>query len=193
MSCRDCGTSDGYLFSKANYVPWCFDCRSYYLIAKGKHECSFTLEEFRNWKAEYGRVCIYCGIDGSQLWDANVSTINGGRSESIGVDRVDNTRGYHLDNIVACCGPCNRVKSNVFTFEEMRKIGLTLQAIWRQRIADEAQRTLEQQAKVEQYHIDNPPPSQVEYPDPKGWPARQWLLECKRIDREFAERDRIRA
>jgi hypothetical protein len=29
-----------------------------------------------------------------------------------GVDRVDNTKGYQPDNVVACCGMCNAFKSN---------------------------------------------------------------------------------
>jgi len=30
--------------------------------------------------------------------------------EANGIDRVDNDKGYHLDNCVACCGICNRMK-----------------------------------------------------------------------------------
>lgn len=36
------------------------------------------------------------------------------------LDRVDNSIGYTLSNVVPCCGPCNRVKGNVLTFEEMK-------------------------------------------------------------------------
>lgn len=40
------------------------------------------------------KPCYYCGV--------NISTI--------GVDRVDNTRGYELDNIQPCCTSCNKMK-----------------------------------------------------------------------------------
>ena len=30
--------------------------------------------------------------------------------ETIGLDRVDNSKGYTLDNTVSCCTPCNRSK-----------------------------------------------------------------------------------
>lgn len=38
--------------------------------------------------------CRYCGSD----------------IKTIGVDRVDNTRGYVLDNVVSCCTTCNLMK-----------------------------------------------------------------------------------
>lgn len=40
------------------------------------------------------KSCYYCG----------------GTIESVGLDRVDNNCGYVLDNVVPCCGKCNRAK-----------------------------------------------------------------------------------
>ncbi len=42
--------------------------------------------------------------------------------ETTGVwlDRLDNTKGYELDNVVPCCGRCNTSKSNNFTPEEWK-------------------------------------------------------------------------
>jgi hypothetical protein len=40
--------------------------------------------------------CEYCGV--------NIKTI--------GLDRVDNDTGYTMENIIPCCGVCNRMKSN---------------------------------------------------------------------------------
>jgi hypothetical protein len=37
----------------------------------------------------------------------------------IGLDRVDNSRGYTTDNVLPCCGGCNVVRSDVLTVEEM--------------------------------------------------------------------------
>ena len=34
-------------------------------------------------------------------------------NESIGIDRIDNSRGYNDDNVVACCKLCNRFKCNL--------------------------------------------------------------------------------
>jgi len=36
-----------------------------------------------------------------------------------GLDRKDNNRGYHVDNVVPCCWGCNAFKGRRYTFEEM--------------------------------------------------------------------------
>lgn len=38
--------------------------------------------------------CMYCGR----------------KIDTIGIDRVDNSKGYSIDNIVPCCINCNRMK-----------------------------------------------------------------------------------
>jgi len=61
-----------------------------------------TLEEFKNLtKLE----CFYCG-----------------RTDSLrGVDRINSTKGYSIDNCVSCCTCCNRMKldytSSVFFYQ----------------------------------------------------------------------------
>ena len=54
-------------------------------------EFSLTFEEFEKY---WNNKCYYCEekIDG------------------VGIDRVDNSIGYLNDNIVACCGICNKMK-----------------------------------------------------------------------------------
>jgi hypothetical protein len=59
---------------------------------------NITKEEF---KKLWNKPCYYCG-----------SEIVG-----IGVDRLDNTKGYQVDNIVPCCAWCNKMKLN-YTKEE---------------------------------------------------------------------------
>ena len=31
----------------------------------------------------------------------------------IGIDRVDSSKGYHIGNVVPCCGTCNYMKSSL--------------------------------------------------------------------------------
>lgn len=57
-------------------------------------EFSLTKEEFREF---WQKPCIYCG---SEIM-------------TIGLDRVDNTQGYLLENVVPCCGVCNLMKKNM--------------------------------------------------------------------------------
>jgi hypothetical protein len=53
-----------------------------------------TLEEMMLF---WGKPCAYC--------DREIVTI--------GLDRVDNNKGYVVGNLVACCGTCNMMKADL--------------------------------------------------------------------------------
>jgi len=53
-----------------------------------------------------GQVCFYC--------KGPLPSISGG-----GLDRIDNEKGYTVDNVVPCCGSCNMIKGDNLTHEEM--------------------------------------------------------------------------
>lgn len=48
-----------------------------------------------------------------------------------GLDRVSAAQGYTRRNVVAACDACNRIKSDVFSYDQMVEIGALLQR-WRQ-------------------------------------------------------------
>ena len=56
------------------------------------------------------KPCFYCG---NRL--GNVQTEIGA-----GLDRLVNSLGYTKENVIPCCGSCNRVRSDVFTVEETK-------------------------------------------------------------------------
>lgn len=59
--------------------------------------------------------CHYCG---------------GGLSKSgHSLDRIDNSLGHQAFNLVPCCGRCNSVKSNYFTYKDMLLLAPTLRKI----------------------------------------------------------------
>lgn len=62
---------------------------------------SLTLDEF---SALILLPCHYCG-----------NPLPETRS---GLDRKDNSVGYEIGNVTPCCTICNRMKSNLFTYEE---------------------------------------------------------------------------
>lgn len=70
------------------------------------HYCGDSPNQVYNFKGSRGVVPITC------LWN--------------GVDRVDNTRGYELDNVVPCCKRCNAAK-NTMSLDEFR---LLIGKIW---------------------------------------------------------------
>ena len=74
---------------------------------KGAHQrdliFELTLNNFAQLTSQY---CAYCG----QLPEQNY----------VGVDRIENDRGYSLENCVPCCGFCNYVKSSL-SVKELQK------------------------------------------------------------------------
>lgn len=60
--------------------------------------------------------CHYCGAKPN-----NISKDKGryGSYSYNGLDRVDNTKGYTIDNVVSCCKICNRAKSEL-TLQEFQ-------------------------------------------------------------------------
>lgn len=58
------------------------------------------------------KPCIYCG-------DTN----------RIGCDRIDNSKGHTIDNVVPCCYECNCARNNNFSFEEMKILGESIRKI----------------------------------------------------------------
>lgn len=71
-------------------------------------DLSISLEEF---KLLINKNCFYCDNN------LGLKTIYG-----VGLDRLDNTKGYTLDNVVPCCNFCNIVKGYLLTSDEMKKV-----------------------------------------------------------------------
>jgi 5-methylcytosine-specific restriction endonuclease McrA len=70
--------------------------------------------------------CVYCGRSPMTVMHKNRKHGNGapqslnlGRLVYNGIDRVDNTKGYILGNVVACCHACNTAK-HVMSIEQFR-------------------------------------------------------------------------
>jgi len=71
---------------------------------KRDHEWGLSRQEFAQLTSQ---ACYYCGIEPSTIWD---SPETNGTYTYNGIDRVDNTKGYTLDNCVPCCMYCNKAK-----------------------------------------------------------------------------------
>ena len=64
-------------------------------------------EQFRELS---GRPCFYCGSPPELRY---VKEYYNGPCVTNGLDRVDNSRGYIADNVVACCAICNKAKRDL--------------------------------------------------------------------------------
>lgn len=61
--------------------------------------------------------CTYCGTAPYQI---TKDPRYNGQFTYNGIDRVDNTKGYTIDNVVPCCGRCNRAK-DIHDIENFRQ------------------------------------------------------------------------
>lgn len=54
------------------------------------------------------RKCFYCGLDPENLCNKKY-----GNFRYSGIDRIDSSKGYTLDNVVPCCYTCNKAKGKL--------------------------------------------------------------------------------
>ena len=88
------------------------------LYGKYKYRAKKKAIGFRLTKIQFREItqqkCFYCGIQPLQVISAK------GKTDKYyiynGVDRIDNDGIYAIENCVACCGVCNKMK-NSYTFE----------------------------------------------------------------------------
>ncbi len=54
--------------------------------------------------------CFYCGIKPNNICKQKPAKQSNGSYVYNGLDRIDNNKGYTVDNVVPCCKTCNRRK-----------------------------------------------------------------------------------
>lgn len=98
--CRALGKRVGFQKHNVKYSKY-----KYSSIKRG-YDFSLTMEEFLTF---WNKPCSYCG-------DSIIT---------IGIDRIDNMKGYSINNCVPCCKVCNGMKLNYsqdFWITHMKKI-----------------------------------------------------------------------
>ena len=91
--CRDCKKIDGKIRKQSLTGKY----QQYQSNAKTAHrEFKLTLEQFEEF---WNKNCHYCGD----------------KIVGVGIDRVNSSIGYILENLVPCCFSCNRMKSDIET------------------------------------------------------------------------------
>lgn len=73
-----------------------------------------TKPEFTAWYISIPHICAYCG-----LTEVESKSLFGHR---LNVDRLDNAKGYNLDNVCLACPRCNVVKNAHLTPKQMEAV-----------------------------------------------------------------------
>lgn len=85
----------------------------YYRTGAKSRDLEWNLSE-EQFKKLIKDNCVYCG---NQATKRKTVSYRDECEEINGIDRIDSTKGYTIDNCVSCCSKCNLMKSN-FTKED---------------------------------------------------------------------------
>jgi len=78
---------------------------------------NITCEDFLEWLQSQPHKCHYCGIDEPLL-----ASQADKKKRRLTVDRMDNGKGYEIENMCLACYRCNHFKSDFFKYEEWMRI-----------------------------------------------------------------------
>jgi len=82
-----------------------------------------------------GHHCHYCGIQEDEFQQIWSGPFYGGfkRGRRLEIDRTMNGLGYSISNCVLACAICNMSKSDKFSYDEFKKVGVVIREIWQNR------------------------------------------------------------
>ena len=100
--------------NKKNYPAYTVKPNAIYGRLK-KYPVSFSKKEFAIWYNSQPKICSYCEITMEDSFKL--------QNKRLTIDRINNKKGYDLNNICLACFRCNAIKSDFFNKEEMGKIG----------------------------------------------------------------------
>lgn len=106
---------------------------------KWKAKCpELDFEIFENWFINSEKKCFYCKITENeidQLWKKYPVLTKRKRGKSLEIERLDPNQEYtKINNLVFSCYWCNNAKTDTFSKEEFKKLGLVIQEIWKERL-----------------------------------------------------------
>lgn len=81
---------------------------NWYKFNARKKGLRYTLTE-KQFKNLTQQDCHYCGLSPSNICNGKGTF---GTYTYNGLDRIDNNKGYIVDNVVSCCKTCNHAKNN---------------------------------------------------------------------------------
>lgn len=107
---KSCGCSQYDVHRKAPGQAAANKILCHYKNSARRRDLSFDITDEQFFELTK-QTCFYCGGEPSSV--SASKDLNNGSYTYNGVDRVDNTKGYSVDNIVTCCGSCNMMKKTM--------------------------------------------------------------------------------
>ncbi|MFH2094591.1 MAG: hypothetical protein ABIJ16_02730 [Bacteroidota bacterium] len=123
----------------------------------------FPFEKFR--EIFTGPECHYCGlthdmiddlIDREQLFKKHIS-----RGWSLEMSRPDPNREYSPDNAVMSCYWCTNAKTDEFSEEEFKQIGLEIAKVWEKRMKNTPKPAPKRRVVEEAPVVETPPAAEI--------------------------------
>jgi hypothetical protein len=94
--------------------------------------------DFYHWSQSAEQKCHYCGISQEEitlLHTAEVLNKRTTRGKTLELDRKNPNDPYsNISNLTYCCYWCNNAKTDTFTEEEFKVIGIAIALIWKARL-----------------------------------------------------------
>lgn len=84
----------------------------------GTKPLNISREDFIDWYDSISKRCEYCGIYEMELEKLGDSYND--KAHRLTVDCINNDAGYTKGNLVLACLRCNSIKSDFFTYDEMK-------------------------------------------------------------------------
>jgi hypothetical protein len=81
------------------------------------------LLSFNDYEKLLSQVCHYCSNE-----------LAPNKASGVGLDRIDNARGYEIDNVLPCCGICNSIRNDYLSVKET-EIAVNAVLIYRKSIS----------------------------------------------------------
>lgn len=123
---------------KPHRSSWCQPCH----VKRYRDYLRTPKHRFSSGKSRAKRTGVPWTLTPEQYWpmlDLPCHYCGGPLGETaVGLDQKVAGNGYTPDNVVSCCGRCNWVKGDVFTYEEMMRLAPTIRLIDQDRKNQEA-------------------------------------------------------
>lgn len=119
---------DLYNKSREQYRKWANTAGGIYTSIKNRGRKDFSLDKdsFISWYNGRDKICDYCSMTLEDIRTLPYPYNRKNGLTKLSIDRMDNTKGYSLDNITLSCFMCNTIKNNFLTYDDMKKIGRTI-------------------------------------------------------------------